>query len=112
MKRPETIGTLSKHRKGFGFVITEDEEPDIYISARSMGGAMNGDRVLVELNPQSRGNSREGVIVKIVERCTKELVGTFEKSKRFGFVVADDPRMGEDIFVRKKISAAHRGAIK
>ena len=110
MKRPETIGTLSKHRKGFGFVITEDEEPDIYISARSMGGAMNGDRVLVELNPQSRGNSREGVIVKIVERCTKELVGTFEKSKRFGFVVADDPRMGEDIFVRKKdFRGAQRG---
>lgn len=110
MKRPETIGTLSKHRKGFGFVITEDDEPDIYISARSMGGAMNGDRVLVELNPQSRGNSREGVIVKIVERCTKELVGTFEKSKRFGFVVADDPRMGEDIFVRKKdFRGAQRG---
>ena len=110
MKRPEIIGTLSKHRKGFGFVITEDEEPDIYVSARSMGGAMNGDRVLAELLPQGRGNSREGIIIKVVERNTKELVGTFEKSKRFGFVVPDDRRIGDDIFVRKKdFRGAQRG---
>ncbi|MCQ4635325.1 ribonuclease R [Anaerovorax odorimutans] len=110
MKRPERIGTLSKHRKGFGFVITEDENPDIYISARSMGGAMNGDKVLVEVIPKTSGSSGEGIIVKVLERNTKEIVGTFEKSKRYGFVAPDDRRMGEDIFVRKKdFHGAQRG---
>lgn len=101
---------MSKHRKGFGFVLTEDDEADIYISARSMAEAMNGDRVLVQLSEESRGDSREGTIVKVLERNTKEVVGTFEKSKRFGFVVPDDRKIGEDIFVRKKdFHGAQRG---
>ena len=52
-KRPEIAGTLSKHKRGFGFVRTEDGESDIYISARSIHGAMDGDRVLVDLIPQA-----------------------------------------------------------
>ena len=86
-KRPVITGTLSKHKRGFGFVITEDEGADIYISRRSINGAMDGDIVAVDLIPEALwGSSREGIIVKILERKTTEVVGTFEKSKKFGFV--------------------------
>ncbi len=110
-KRPEIAGTLSKHKKGFGFVTTQDGEKDIYISSRSMHGAMNGDLVLVDLIPEALwGSSREGIIIKILQRKTTEVVGTFEKSKRFGFVVPDGKNKGEDIFIRKKdFSGAQRG---
>lgn len=110
-KRPEITGTLSKHRKGFGFVLTEDEEKDIYISARSMHGAMDGDLVLADLIPQHLwGSSPEGIITKILQRNTTEVVGTFEKSKRFGFVVPEGKNRGEDVFIRKKdFSGAQRG---
>lgn len=110
-KRPEIAGTLSKHKRGFGFVRTEDGEGDIYISARSIHGAMDGDRVLVDLIPQALwGSSREGIIIKILQRNTEEVAGTFEKSKKFGFVIPDGKKGGEDIFVRKKdFSGAQRG---
>lgn len=110
-KRPVITGTLSKHKRGFGFVITEDGGEDIYISARSIHGAMDGDTVEVDLIPQALwGSSREGIIVNILKRNTAEVVGTFEKSKRFGFVVPEGKRGGEDIFVRKKdFSGAQRG---
>lgn len=110
-KRPEIAGTLSKHKRGFGFVRTEDGEGDIYISARSIHGAMDGDRVLVDLIPQALwGSSREGIIIKILQRNTVEVAGTFEKSKKFGFVIPDGKKGGEDIFVRKKdFSGAQRG---
>lgn len=102
---------MSKHKRGFGFVRTEDGEGDIYISARSIHGAMDGDRVLVDLIPQALwGSSREGIIIKILQRNTVEVAGTFEKSKKFGFVIPDGKKGGEDIFVRKKdFSGAQRG---
>lgn len=110
-RRPEIAGTLSKHKKGFGFVITEDGGEDIYISAKCINGAMNGDEVLVDLIPEYLwGSSREGIIIKVLKRNTTEVVGTFEKSKRFGFVIPDQKKGGEDIFIRKKdFSGAQRG---
>ena len=48
------------------------------------------------------GKSREGKIVKIVRRGKEVLVGTFQKSKNFGFVIPDDKCFGTDIFISKK----------
>ena len=50
-KRNIIRGELTKHRKGFGFVISEDIDEDIFISASSMNGAMDGDEVEVDLIP-------------------------------------------------------------
>lgn len=105
-KRKEVIieGVLSKHRKGFGFVIPKDDKGgDVFISPNSINGAMNGDTVSVRLLPPGETNrTREGVIHQVLTRAAVEIVGTFEKSKRFGFVVPDDRRFNDDIFVQKK----------
>jgi len=103
-KEEYLVGILSKHRKGFGFVIPEnDQEGDVFISSSGINGAMNGDSVVVRLLPLSEASrSREGVIHQVLKRAAVEIVGTFEKSKRFGFVVPDDRRFNDDIFVMKK----------
>ncbi|MDD3167961.1 MAG: VacB/RNase II family 3'-5' exoribonuclease, partial [Eubacteriales bacterium] len=105
-KRKEEIinGILSKHKKGFGFVIPEtDQGGDVFISPNGINGAMNGDTVAVRLLPPGEtSRTREGVIQQILTRAAVEIVGTFEKSKRFGFVVPDDRRFNDDIFVMKK----------
>lgn len=105
-KRKEEIvvGILSKHKKGFGFVIPEtDQGGDIFISPAGINGAMNGDTVSVRLLPPGETTrSREGTVQHIINRAVTEVVGTFEKSKRFGFVVPDDRRINDDIFVLKK----------
>ncbi|HPR24278.1 MAG TPA: ribonuclease R [Bacillota bacterium] len=114
MKR--VTGTLQKHKRGFGFVITETasgikEEKDIFISGKDMNGAMNGDLVEVELIPARLWkNSPEGIVAGILSRSVSEVVGTFEKNGRFGFVIPDDRRLNEDIFVKKKdFYCAERG---
>ncbi|NLD20128.1 MAG: ribonuclease R [Clostridiales bacterium] len=110
-KRKTLVGTLSKHRKGFGFVSCEETERDIFISSSSMGNAMNGDTVEVDLIPEYLWKgSPEGIITKILERKTAEVTGTFEKNKKYGFVVPEGKRQTEDIFVRKKdFSGAQKG---
>lgn len=105
-KRKDEIikGVLSKHKKGFGFVIPEtDLGGDVFIAPTGINGAMNGDTVSVRLLPPGEtSRTREGVIHQIITRAATEIVGTFEKSKRFGFVIPDDRRFNDDIFVPKK----------
>lgn len=110
-KRHVYTGILSKHRKGFGFVSCEEIEDDIFVSAASMGGAMNGDEVEIDLIPDYLWRqSPEGIITKVLNRKTVEVVGTFDKNKKFGFVVPDGKKYREDVFVRKKdFSGAQRG---
>lgn len=110
-KRNVIQGTITKHRKGFGFVVSDDIDKDIFISAPSMNGAMNGDEVEVDLIPDYLWReSPEGIITKILKRNTVEVVGTFEKSKKFGFVIPESKKFKEDIFIRKKdFSGAQRG---
>ncbi len=94
-------GIIEKHSRGFGFVRQEDEE-DIFIGPANMGGAMNGDLVEVDLLPPYLWNkSKEGIVTKVLERNYKEVIGTFQKNKRFGFVIPDDKKNADDIFIKK-----------
>lgn len=96
-------GRLDGHEKGFGFLISEDRDrDDIFIPAENMAGAMNGDRVIVNITRRkSKDKREEGEVIKILERKNTTIVGTFEASKRFGFVVPDDHKIGYDIFIPK-----------
>lgn len=94
-------GVLEKHPKGFGFV-RQEEGGDIFIARSNMLGAMNGDLVEADLLPPYLWTrSKEGIVTKILQRNTVEVVGTFQKNKKFGFVVADDKKMQDDIFIKK-----------
>jgi ribonuclease R len=96
-------GRLQMHAKGFAFLIPDDEEQrDIYIHHSDMASAMNNDKVLVRLEKKSEaGNRPEGTVVRILERAVHTVVGTFENNRAFGFVVADDKRIPNDIFIPK-----------
>lgn len=87
--------------RGFGFVDIEGEEEDIFIPESQINGAMDGDTVQVALVSQKseEGRRREGVVVKILQRGITRVVGTFQKSKNFGFVIPDNVKMGQDVFI-------------
>jgi ribonuclease R len=102
-------GKVIGHPKGFAFVETEEKDKqDIFIPPSELKNAMHGDIVLVRLNPQSSGQREEGQVVRIIERGVKEVVGTYEESRSFGFVVVDDKRITHDIFIPKGSS---KGAV-
>ncbi|MBT2217885.1 ribonuclease R [Virgibacillus dakarensis] len=96
-------GRIQMHAKGFAFLIPDDEDQrDIYIHHSDMASAMNNDKVLVRLEKKSDGGSRpEGTVIRILERAVHTVVGTFEDNRAFGFVIADDKRIPNDIFVPK-----------
>ncbi|MCR5584043.1 MAG: ribonuclease R [Lachnospiraceae bacterium] len=93
--------------KGFGFaaVLDENGEPgdEIFIPAQDKKTAWNNDTVIVRITKEKAADRKaEGVIEKIEKRNTEYIIGTFVKSKNFGFVVPDDRGMEEDIFIQKE----------
>ena len=95
------IGMFSGTQKGFGFVIIEGEAEDIFIPEAYTKGAMHGDKVSIMISNEKKGKRKEGTVLQILERGMKEVVGTFEKGKSFGFVVPDNQKFGSDIFIPK-----------
>jgi len=93
------VGTFISNQKGFGFVEVEGQEEDYFIPAEYTGGAFHQDTVEIALLKRSDGKRQEAKIVRIVERGMKEVVGTFQKSKTFGFVIPDNQKLDQDIFV-------------
>ena len=93
------IGRLKGHRDGYGFVLPENGEPDVYIGVKNMNEAMHGDRVVARIEATKRGGRREGRVIRILERARVRLVGRFERGKDFGFLVSSDKRIVQDLYV-------------
>lgn len=95
-------GIFSGTTRGFGFVQIEGED-DVFVPEKDTKGALHGDSVEVEiLSSGEKGKRREGKIVKIVKRDAVFVVGTFEKSKNYGFVIPDNLKLGSDIYIAKE----------
>src|SRR5699024_3055942 len=62
-------------------------------------GALDGDTVLVEVEEKSRGDNSEGHVISIIERGVTKLVGEYNASEHFGFVVPDYMTFKTDIFI-------------
>lgn len=96
------IGKLQGNAKGFGFVICEEDLPDIFIPSSYMNGALNGDRVVAKISREVKGTKKcEGEIIRILERANKTIIGVYEDSRNFGFVTPDDVRISQDVFIPK-----------
>lgn len=95
-------GIYRKNQRGFGFVKIDDREDEIYIAKEDSLNALNGDRVLIEITEEQNKLKRaEGKIKKIIKHEKETVVGTFQESRNFGFVVPDDKAFGTDIFISK-----------
>lgn len=101
-------GTFIGNAKGFGFVEIEGREEDLYVPETMVNNAFHLDRVQVELLPGKRGKRQEAVVRKVLEHGARQIVGTYEQSASFGFVIPDNGKIGTDIFVPKERS---KGAV-
>jgi ribonuclease R len=102
-------GRLDLHRDGFGFVRPNARQAvgqdDIFIPPSEMNGAMQGDQVLVEVEPPKADGRRQGRIVRVLERRNPTVVGMFHyrsADRSFGpnhYVVPFDERMTQPILI-------------
>jgi len=103
-------GVVQGHPDGYGFVIPEDGGEDLFINPRSMREVMHGDKVICRAESAQKGGKKEGRIIRILERGHKTIVGIYEPSGHFGFVIPDDRRISHDIYIPFKYSGkAKRG---
>lgn len=104
-KKKEEIlltGVFQGTEGGFGFVTVEGIEDDFHISEKRVNGAMHRDTVEIRFLKNKKDGRPEAEVVKILERGIKQVVGTLQKSKNYGFVVADDKKVPFDIFIAKE----------
>ena len=106
------VGKLSMTAKGFGFIVPDvresEDETDVFVPGVNLNSAMHGDRVVARVTPATEpGRSNEGEILRILVRANEKIVGTFEKSQKFGFVTPDNTKLNSDVFIPPK---AMRGA--
>ena len=67
---------------------------DVFISAPNLGTAMHGDKVVARIMHEGReqhAGAREARVIKILERKNTTIVGTLQTSKKFFYVIPDDP---------------------
>ncbi len=108
------VGKISVHPKGYGFLIADEEgRDDVFIPSTLINGALHGDRVMVRITKEDLGKRKcEGEVETIIERANKTIIGVYEDSKNFGFVVPENKRIQNDIFIPKtKRSEAKTGDV-
>ncbi len=104
------VGKFVSHRKGFGFVESDEEyTQDLFIPSSEINGAMHNDRVMAEIvTPATDDRRAEGKIVQIIEREVTQIVGVFQPNKNFGFVIPDNKKFNKDIYIPKKFFSGAR----
>ncbi len=104
-------GTLQLTEGGYGFVIPDNKKlNDIFIAARNLGTAFDGDKVEVILFAKQKGRNLEGQIIRIISRKRKEYVGVLKKEKSLYYITPDEPSIHRDIYIDPhKLKSARLG---
>ena len=109
---PLTVGVVSAHKDGYGFVMPEDRSTPIFLAPRQMLEVIHGDRVAVRTTGVDFKGRPEGTIAKILERGTQEIVGRLYDESGICFVVPDNPRIGHRVLVpRDRLGGAKSGQV-
>lgn len=103
-------GSVIGHKDGFGFVETELQDGDLFLSPRQMRGVFHGDRVLARVSSIDNRGRREGIIVEVIERNTQQLVGKLYTEAGAAYVEPSNQRISKDILIpSEKLKGAKNG---
>ena len=102
-KSNKITGTLQITQGGFGFVVAKESKMrDVFVAARNLSTAFNGDTVEVSLFANQKGKNLEGQIIQVVKRKKEEIVGTLLKTNSFYVIKPDGQDFQRDIYISKK----------
>jgi len=102
-------GVFVSHPKGFGFIEVEGEAEDYYVPENKVNGAFHQDVVQFRYLPVQGGKRKEVEVITVLEHSMKQIVGTYQQSKNFGFVIPDNQKIPVDVFIPKERS---KGAVE
>ncbi|MDX1299606.1 MAG: ribonuclease R [Pseudomonas sp.] len=93
------LGRVSGHRDGFGFLVPDDGSDDLFLSPAQMRLVFDGDRALARVSGLDRRGRREGAVVEVIFRAHESIVGRYYEESDVGFVVADNPKIQQEVLV-------------
>lgn len=97
-------GTFDATRQGSAYVIADEKKgDDLFVPARRLNGAMNKDKVLAGVV------GGQGIILRVLERRTTQIIGCLQKSGGTFIVIPDNPRLPETVISASSISGAAAG---
>ncbi|MCC6816445.1 MAG: ribonuclease R [Saprospiraceae bacterium] len=92
-------GTVDMARAGFAYILCKGVSRDIFVSAKNLNGAMDGDFVQVRLT-RIYVNKPEGVVQKIITRSKSQFVGVYRSYKNHDIVIVDEYPQVMEIYVK------------
>ncbi|WP_043347419.1 ribonuclease R [Cupriavidus basilensis] len=96
------VGRVQGHRDGFGFLIRDDGDDDIFLPERELQKAMHNDRAQVRVIGYDRRGRPEGQIVEILERANRYVIGRLLSEGGVLVVAPEDKRISQDILIPPK----------
>ncbi|MCW8892898.1 MAG: ribonuclease R, partial [Deltaproteobacteria bacterium] len=95
-------GILSLTEKGYGFLRPDEpQQEDLFIPARSIGSAMDGDRVLANCHLSTRDRRPYAKVLKVLQRAHKRLIGFYQQRGKGAQVWPLDKKLGGQILVNR-----------
>ena len=92
-------GRVEGHPDGYGFLVRDEDGPDLFLGPKEMDKALHGDRVMARIVGMDRRGRPEGKIVEVLERANHRLVGRVHNEHGVLFVVAENRRISQDILI-------------
>jgi len=92
-------GRVSVHRDGYGFLAPDGGGEDLYLPPRQLRAVMHGDRVVARVTGLDRRGRREGAVVEVLERATRQVVGRLRRERDIAFVQPEDRRLSQDVLI-------------
>ncbi len=108
-KSKQYEGTFISNPRGFGFVEVEGLEEDFFVPEEFVGNAFHQDVVRIQTIKGREGKRTEAMVMEILSHQITTVVGTYQKSGNFGFIIPDDKKITKDIFIPqgKDLHALH-----
>ncbi len=97
-------GRVIGHRDGFGFLVPDEGGDDVFLGPRQMKALMHGDRAVVRVRGVDHRGRREGSLVDVLERNTRQVVGRYFSERGVGFVVPDHAKMPLDVVIPQQFA--------
>lgn len=92
-------GRIVGHKDGFGFLVREDGEKDVFLSAREMRLVFPGDRVLISIASSNSHGRSEGAIVEILERGITQVTGRFFEEDNVAFIIPSNKDISKEVII-------------
>jgi len=100
-----TTGLVDMTRSGSAYIVTDGEADDVFVIARRLGNAQNGDKVKIRVWTPNGRRKPEGEVVEVLERSVSHFVGKLQIHEKYAEVVVTNP--GD----KKLMVAVHRAEL-